>query len=214
MISPGYIRVCTRSRKFVAYGITGAPLSQEGIAHMRTTRTVARVAVLAALALGVGVVGASPIVAATPAQSCAHVSGSATFTPGLTNTPTNQTVNAKGTETSCTPSTTTGGSGALTAVIKVPLGSCGKLATGNQTLHGTATTKWKNTKVSNYALTFHTGTGSSITIATITGKVTSGLFVNHTVTGQIKFTVQGTPNCTSMPVKNITFVNTKPFVIA
>jgi hypothetical protein len=181
---------------------------------MRTTKTVARLAALATLAVGIGVVGASPGGAAPPVQTCKTVTGSATFTPGLTNTPTNNTVNAKGSQTGCTPTATTGGSGALTAVIKVPLGSCAKLAGGGQTLSGTAKTTWKNGKVTTYNLTFKTGTGSNIFIANITGRVSGGLFVNHPVSGQIKFTVQGSPNCTTKPVKSITFVNTKPFVIA
>ena len=48
---------------------------------------------------------------------------------------------------------------------------------------------------------------------TITGKVTSGLFTGHIVTGQIKFAVKGTPNCTTKPVKSVTFHNTKAFKI-
>jgi hypothetical protein len=181
---------------------------------MRMTKTVGRLAALATLAVGLGAVSAAPSGAAAPVQTCTKVTGSATFTPGLTNTPRNNTVNAKGTQSGCTPTAATGGSGALSAVIKVPLGSCAKLAGGNQTLSGTARTTWKNGKVTTYNLTFKTGTGANLTVATITGRVSGGLFVNHPVRGQIKFTVQGKPNCTSVPVKNITFVNTKPFVIA
>jgi hypothetical protein len=181
---------------------------------MRTTKALAQLAALATLALGAGVAAAPPSMAAPPVQTCTKVAGSATFTPGLTNTPRNNTVNAKGTQTGCTPAAATGGSGALTAVIHVPNGSCGKLASGNQTLSGTGRTTWHNGKVTAYNLTFKTGTGSSITIANVTGRVSGGLFVNHPVHGQIKFTVTGAPNCTTKPVKTITFTSTKPFVIA
>ncbi len=181
---------------------------------MGIAKVVVRLAAVATLAGGIGALGAAPSGAAAPVQTCTKVTGSATFTPGLTNTPRNNTVNAKGTQSGCTPTAATGGSGALSAVIKVPLGSCGKLAGGNQTLTGTGKTVWKNGKVTTYNLTFKTGTGANITVATITGRVSGGLFVNHPVTGQIKFTVQGKPNCTTVPVKSITFVNTKPFVIA
>jgi hypothetical protein len=68
--------------------------------------------------------------------------------------------------------------------------------------------------VSHYSLTFVTGTGNNVTVATITGKVTSGLFAGKGITGQVKFTVSGTPNCTSVPVSKLTFKNTKPFVIS
>ena len=74
---------------------------------MRITKTVVRLTALATLAVGIGVVGAAPSGAAAPVQTCTKVTGSATFTPGLTNTPTNNTVNAKGTQTGCTPTAAT-----------------------------------------------------------------------------------------------------------
>lgn len=156
---------------------------------------------------------ASPAVAA-PVGSCKTVTGSATFAPGLSYTPANNTITAKGVETGCTPAADTGGSGTLTATIKVTAGSCAKLATGKQKLSGTAVSAWKNKKTSKYALTFTTGTGSTATTATITGKVTSGLFAGKSLTGAVKFTVTGTPNCTSKPVKSVTFKQVKPFVIS
>ena len=180
-------------------------------------RTFARACAGLAFALAAGTVTAvvaAPLGAATPPQqTCKKVTGSATFTPGLTNTPRNNVVKAKGTQSGCTPSAKTGGSGVLTATIKVTNGSCAKLATGKQTIKGTAATTWHNKKVSKYALTLVTGSGAAATTANITGTVTSGLFVHHKVTGQIKFKVSGTPNCTTKPVKAATFTSSKPFVI-
>jgi len=172
-----------------------------------------RVSLVGALALGLTALGAAPSNAAAPAQSCATVKGSATFSPGLTNTPANQTIKAKGTETKCKPSAATGGSGALTATIKLKNASCTTLINGGQTLKGTGATAWKNGQTSNYTLTFKTGTGNNITVATITGKVSSGLFAGDKISGQIQFTVKGSPDCNTKPVKQVTFVNTKPFVI-
>jgi hypothetical protein len=158
---------------------------------------------------------ASPSAIAAASQSCAHVTGTATLTPGLTSTPTNQTATAHATMTTCTPTTTTGGSNVTTATLKIPLGSCAKLATGNQKFSGTATTTWHNAKKSVSALTFTTGTGSNITVATITGKVSSGLFAGHLVSGQVKFSVKSGENCTAgHPIKDLTFVGTKPFVVS
>jgi len=177
-------------------------------------RTVARVLAVATLVVPAAVIATELPAAAVPVQSCAHVSGTATFSPGLTNTPTNNTVRAKGTQTSCTPIAATGGSAVLTATITVNQGSCGKLAAGNQSLPATATSQWHNGKISHYKITIHTGTGSNATLANIAGGVTSGLFVGKHVAGQIRFKVQGTPNCTAAnPVKSVSFVNTKPFVI-
>jgi len=177
-------------------------------------RTVARVtALVGALALPFGVVAASPASAVTIIGRCATVKGSASFSPGLTNTPRDNTVTANGNETNCTPVAGTGGSGLLHAVINVKAGSCAKLAQGNQTLGGKANTHWKNGKISAYNITVHTGTGSNNTLANITGTVVSGQFAGAHLTGQIRFKVSGTPNCTTVPVKSVTFVNTKAFIL-
>jgi hypothetical protein len=174
-----------------------------------------RVTMVAALALGMSALVAQPSGAAAPLQKCTKLTGSAKFSPGLSLVPANNTVTAKGTVGGCTPLKATGGSGALSATIKVPGGSCAKLAGGKQKLSGTASTVWKNKKVTKYNLTFTTGSGAAgITTATITGKATTGLFKGHKVTGQIKFTIPAAQNCTvGHPVKSITFKQTKPWVI-
>lgn len=178
--------------------------------------SLGRVSAAMALALAasaVTAITATPAMAA-PVGSCATVTGSATFSPGLGNTPADNTITAKGAESKCTPAASTGGAGTLSATIKVKAGSCAALATGKQKLVGTAVSTWKNKKTSKYSLTFTTGTGATATTATITGKVISGLFVGKKLTGAVKFTVTGTPNCTDKPVKTVTFKNTKPFVIS
>ena len=193
--------------------LTGVHVVNEGIFAM--VRTLARVSAMVALVLPMAFVAAEPA-SATSVQTCAHVNGTVTFSPGITNTPTNNTASAKGTEATCTPSASTGGTGALNAVIKVPGASCAKLAQGAQTIYGVATSHWKNGQVTHYNVAFKTGTGSNATLANVTGKVTSGLFVGKHLTGQIRFRVTGspTPNCTTSPVKTAAFANTKAFVIA
>jgi len=180
---------------------------------MKRQFKVARVAF--ALALGAGalsVVSASPASAAV-ANSCKTLKGTATFTPGITTTPRNQTIKSKGTAAGCTPTKATGGSGTVLATIKSPAASCQKLLKGGQTLKGTSKTTWKNKKVTTFNLVLKTGTGGKATIATITGKATSGLFKGKSVTGQVKFAVKAGQNCTTVPVKNLTFTSTKPFVL-
>jgi hypothetical protein len=173
-----------------------------------------RVSMVAALALGMGAIAASPGGAAAPVQKCAHVKGAATLTPGLSTVKHNQTVVAHGTLTSCAPTATTGGSGTLGATIKLANGSCQGLVGGGQKLSGAAKSTWKNKKTSTYALVFTTGKGSAATVATITGKVTAGLFKGHKVSAQIKIAPKAGQNCTpGHAVKNITFVNTKPWQI-
>jgi hypothetical protein len=173
-----------------------------------------RVSMVAALAFGMAAAVAQPSGAAAPVQKCTKASGSATFTPGLSLTPANNTIKAKGTLGGCTPANTTGGSGNLTATIKVPGGSCAKLATGKQKLSGVASTTWKNKKTSTYSLTFTTGSGSSATTATITGRVTNGLFKGKKVSGAVSFKLGAGENCTTVPVKSVTFKATKPWVIS
>jgi hypothetical protein len=172
-----------------------------------------RVSMVAALALGMSALVAQPSGAAAPVQKCTKTTGSATLTPGLSPVvPANNTIKAKGTLGGCTPAKTTGGSGNLTATIKVPGGSCSKLATGKQKLSGTAGTTWKNKKKSAYSLTFTTGSGATATVATVTGRVTTGLFKGKKVSGQIKFKLK-TGNCTTTPLTAITFTQSKPWVI-
>jgi hypothetical protein len=80
-------------------------------------------------------------------------------------------------------------------------------------LNGTAKTSWKNGKVTNMKITVRTGTGANYNIATITGTVSSGLFAGKHVTGQVKFTPKSGQDCVNTPLKQVTFVNTKPFAL-
>jgi len=174
-----------------------------------------RVSMVAVLALGVGsVVAAAPSDAATPVQKCTKVKGAATLTPGIQKAKKAQKVTAKGTLSGCTPAAKTGGSGTITASLKVAPGNCTTLAQGGSKFTGTAKTVWKNKKTSSYALTFTTGKGKNATVATLAGKVSTGLFKGKKVTGAIKFTPKKGQNCLTVPIKNVTFVQTKPFVIA
>ena len=90
-------------------------------------RKFARLSAVFALAIAAApltVIAVAPTTAgaATPVQKCTVAKGSATFTPGLTNTARDNVVKAKGTLSGCTPKAKTGGSGTLTATIKVVKG--------------------------------------------------------------------------------------------
>jgi hypothetical protein len=170
-------------------------------------RILAGVACAVALAAPAGIAfdsgGAN---AATVNQSCVKLAGNATISPGLTTVPQNVTITAHGTLTSCTPSAKTGGGGTITATIKQTGASCQKLASGG-TFAGSSTTKWKNAKTS--AGTFKgTTTSSAPTTATISGKMTSGLFSGNLISGHIQFT-PGSGNCTpTSPIKSLSFTST------
>jgi hypothetical protein len=183
----------------------------------RTFAGISAVFALAIAAAPLTIITAAPAGAAKkPIQICRKLVGHANFKPGLTNVPTDNVIKAKGKQTKCTGrkgAPKTGGSGVMSATIKVKQGSCLKLANGNQVIKGKAKTAWKNKKVSKYALTLTTGTGANATTAAIKGKVTGGLFKGHKVTGAVKFTVKGTPDCTTKPVSAVTFKNSKAFKI-
>jgi len=171
--------------------------------------------VLAAATLAASGIAMAPAGAAAVQQTCKTVKGTATLTPGLSTTPHAQTASATANASGCSPASSTGGAGALKASLKLPANSsCQGLATGKQTIKLTGTMTWKNKKTSTMALTAKTGSGSTATVATITGKVTKGQFMNHAVTLTIKFAPKSGQNCTpGHPIKNLTITNTKPLVI-
>jgi len=84
---------------------------------------------------------------------------------------------------------------------------------GGGTQKGTSTTKWKNGASSKFSVTVHEGTGPNYNIATISGRVTSGLFAGKLVSGQTKFAPANSGACTSAPLKKVTFVQTKPLTL-
>jgi hypothetical protein len=159
---------------------------------------------------------ASPTAAAT-ANQCKTFKGYATFNPPVPagNGPkVNSTITIHGTVAGCSPSNLTGGSGTVTGTIKgTKPGNCTTTIQGGGIQKGTSTTKWKNGKSSKFSATVKEGTGSSYNVATITGKVTSGLFAGKLVSGQTKFSPANSGACTTAPLKKVTFVQTKPLVL-
>jgi hypothetical protein len=154
--------------------------------------------------------------AVTTYQKCGILTGTATISPGLSTVPRNQTITATGALKNCLPKAATGGSGKLTATVKLANGSCQGLASGT-TLPLKGNIKWINGKVSGLTVTAKT-TSSDPTAATMAGKVTSGLFVNRLANGKIRFSIVS-GDCSSKPVTKISFTNklsssqTVPFTI-
>jgi hypothetical protein len=158
----------------------------------------------------------SPALAAT-ANQCKVFKGYATFKPPvpLANGPkVVSTITIHGTVSGCSPTKLTGGTGTVTGTIKgTKPGNCADTVKGGNTQKGTSTTKWKNGKSSKFTVTVKEGTGSSYNIATITGKVTSGLFAGKLVAGQTKFTASSNDQCVQKPLSKVNFVQTKPLVL-
>jgi hypothetical protein len=180
---------------------------------MKPTSKFASIVFALSLAAGMGTaLSAAPAGAAT-ANSCKVLKGTSTFKPPVSSTAKKGSITSKGTVTGCAPKAKTGGSGTFTSTLKdSKAGSCTTLVKGGNVLKGTAKTVWKNKKVTHMSITVKTGTGSKYNIATITGKVVSGLFKGKHVTGQVKFTPKS-GNCVSSPLKSVTFKSTKPFAL-
>jgi hypothetical protein len=139
------------------------------------------------------------------------------MSPGLSATSTSdQKVTIQGTEKNCVPGSKTGGSGAYKSVLVLKHANCATLAKGNITFKGTATTKWKNGKTTTYSVTYHDGTGSNITVVTMTGKATKGLFVGKKFTAGFKINISSANNnaCTSAPFKKASWKQTKAWTLS
>src|SRR6476660_9911583 len=118
-------------------------------------------------------VGAFTALTALPAgaatNSCKVLKGTSQFKPPVSSTPSKGSVVSRGTVSGCAPAAKTGGSGIFNSTIKsAKAGSCTTLVKGGNVLTGTASTTWKNKKVTKMSITVKTGTGNNFNIATIT----------------------------------------------
>jgi hypothetical protein len=195
---------------------------------MRVIRMLRLIAVVLALLLA----ALEPAGAAAPAQQCTRPPsntprGTGVARPGLNARPTAQKITVEIKLLSCAPTDATGGGGTLTGTFK-PLGTqtCA-LIRQPHALKGSGRIAWMNGKSSGLSLTFSlTGTSA---LANVTGKVSSGLFKTHTVSGQFHFTAEASHHNTTVaqacaskivpgkPDRNsvvrLDFVRTKPFTI-
>ena len=182
-------------------------------------RTLARGSLLlAAAALATSGLIASPAGAATAQQTCKKITGTANaHARPRRRRRRSRPQPRRRTVTGCAPAKKTGGTGKLKAKLNLPANSsCQGLATGSQTIKiPSANLTWKNHKTSTMALDRQDRyRRERPTVATITGKVTKGLFKGHKVTTALSFTPKSGENCTpGHPIKHLTLKNAKPFVI-
>jgi hypothetical protein len=200
---------------------------------MRVTRGFVLVVTLAIVLGTMSPVGAT---AARP-QKCSGPpattqSGRASLTPGLSALGSAQKVVLAVSLFSCSPARTTRGSGSLksTLTIKAPQ-TCG-LLTNPHTVKATAVITWKDEFTSTIPMTFSL-TGAS-QFVNVTGTVSSGLFKNHPITGQLHYADVVSPHGVSsngpgiaqacknktkpnkygrVSIVALTFVTTKSFVV-
>ena len=173
-------------------------------------KVLVRCSMAIALVVPMAVFVAAPAGAAG-GTSCKTLVGTATITPGLGVTAKNQTINATSKITACTGGGVT--SGTSKAVNKTPNGNCVGLAKTGTKRSITQVITWNNQKTS--TLVGSTITGPKVGQATITLKVTKGLFVGLKGSQVIAFAIaKGGGSCTdAAPLKKLTVKQVTAFVL-
>ena len=163
-----------------------------------------------ALMAPVGVLTANPAGAAG-GTSCKTQTGTATIKPGLGTTKKDQTITAVTNISGCVGGGVKSGKG--TAIVKVKKGDCAGLAKTGQHMAINETIKWNTGKTSTVVGT--STTGPKVGQATISAKVTKGLFVGKKLSTVVSFTpAKGGGSCTNAsPLKKLTIKGVKPLVI-
>jgi len=165
-----------------------------------------------ALMAPLGVVTAGPA-AAAPIVTCAKPSGSVTFVPGLGTTKRIQTTKFSLPVKNCTGK---GGvkSGSSTGSTKgTTKQNCATFATTGKTVTN-VTIKWNTKKTSTAKLTTAVKAQGTAIVATVSGKITKGLFVGKILKTKVKVTIPKTAKCTDKaPLKKATLTGLAPLTI-
>jgi hypothetical protein len=166
-----------------------------------------------ALMAPAGLIAAAPAGAAS-VLTCSPPSGSVTFTPGLGKTPKIQTTTFKLPIKGCkgTAGVTSGTSaGSSKGTTK---SNCVSLAGG--ATKTTVTITWSNKKTSTSTLATKTVPGAKgVLTATVTGKITKGLFLGKTLKTKVKITIPASAKCTdAAPLKKATLTGLAPVTIS
>ncbi|MGO9876519.1 MAG: hypothetical protein ACLPVY_22310 [Acidimicrobiia bacterium] len=170
-------------------------------------RRIYLLTMVVALVAPVAVLTAGPASAAG-GTTCGKPSGTITISPGLTSTPTVQTISVVLPVKACKGGGVTGGTskGSLkTAAIDISTFANGKPITLNDTI------TWNTKATTTFSATTNTKISSSGAItATIKGKVTKGLFVGGTVTATVNVKLGPLVH---NAIKNLIITGTTAFVI-
>jgi hypothetical protein len=175
-------------------------------------KKIAGVGLAIAMMAPIGVLAAQPAGAAA-VLTCAKPSGFVTFTPGLGTTPKIQTTNFTLPVTGCkgTPGVTSGSSKGSSKGTKPQ--SCGTFASAGKTTT-TVTITWNNKKTSTASLatTIVPGAKGVIT-ATVSGKVSKGLFVGKTVKTKVQVKLVSGACTDKSPLKKASLTGLAPLTI-
>jgi hypothetical protein len=165
-----------------------------------------------ALMAPAGVITASPAGAA-PIVTCKKPSGSVTFVPGLGKTPKIQTTKFNLPVKNCKGKggVKSGSSKGSTKGTKKQ--NCTTFATAGKTVTN-VTIKWNTGKTSTAKLTTKVAVQGTSLVATVSGKISKGLFVGKALKTKVKVTIPKTAKCTDKaPLKKATLTGLAPLTI-
>jgi hypothetical protein len=171
-----------------------------------------------ALVASIGIMTAAPGgSAASAGTTCAAPNGKLSITPGLSTTPAIQTINISLPVTGCKGGGVTGGTskGTSKGTTKQTCATYFSAAasTGTKTA---VTISWtpKSMGTSTFTATTKSVPGKSALTASLSGKITKGLFLGKTVTTTVVVSFPSGLGCKpTAPVKTILIKGTKPLVI-
>jgi len=168
-----------------------------------------------ALVASIGILSAAPGGSATPGTTCAAPSGKLSISPGLSTTPAIQTINISLPVTGCKGGGVTGGvsKGTTKGTTKQTCATyfSGAAKSGTKTV---AIITWNTKATSTLTLLSKSVPGKSALTASLSGKVTNGLFLGKTVSTTVVVSFPTGLGCKpTAPVKVIAIKGTKPLVI-
>jgi len=141
--------------------------------------------VLAVTASPTGSVGAASFAQQCDGPPATTQSGRALLAPGVNALRIAQTVSVKVSLFNCSPARATRGSGRLRTTVKPEGSQTCKMFSAPTKWNAAAHVTWKDNATSTLSMTLSLAGPSHL--INLTGKVTSGLFRNHTVTGQFRY---------------------------
>ena len=174
-------------------------------------RTIGRLLILLAILLPAGVVASAAANGASggvgPAVlKCMHFKDDLIVSPGVTNTPTDQTVSGHGRLYGCNKA---GGSGRFSATLTMPHATCADLS-----MAGSTRIDWANGKSSWATLTFTSQVAEPNKVF-ITGVIGAGMFRGLVVQAWVRFTPvfrgTGAPCSPTNPLRKIEFTNSQSY---
>ena len=151
-------------------------------------------------ATGPAVAGSKPTISCT-------ISGNATISPGVSNSPQLQTLTVTTHLSGCKKSSVPGitsSSNTMTSSTGTTTEDCADLAKKSAPVTTNSSINWNNhdTSTDTYSSTLDAGK------ATVTGSITGGTFKGGKIKGKLKYKLGAGQNCTKVPVTSATITGT------